>query len=361
MSTQQKAYIAGIGMITSVGANTAMTAASVNAGISGYQVSTFFNQQRQPITMSAIPSEVYTLVEVEIEEGAHYSIQYDHIIKMAVIALREAISSHSFAQPIPLVLAIPEDANDNYIPANLLITNLLKQKDLPLRADRIRFMSTGRAAGIQGLELALHYLYQQGESHVLLGGSDSYWNASRIYELDKFERLLASNRMDGFAPGEGAGFLLLSRDPKDAMSYDNYSIALSQPGNSQEVGHYYSEQPYRGDGLDQAFKQALSGYTGKRVQAIYTSMNGENHWAKEYGVAYTRNKAAFSETVKTEHPADCFGDLGAAMGPVLLGLAASSLFKQSGVATHLVYSSSDRAWRAAVRMEKLHNIEQVRR
>jgi len=134
MSTQQKAYIAGIGMITPVGFNAAMTAASVNAGISGYQVSRFFNQQRQQITMSCIPDEVYASMEVEIDEGSHYCAQYDHIIKMALLALREAISGRSIDKPIPLVLALPEGANnDNYIPPELLITNLLKQKDLPLR------------------------------------------------------------------------------------------------------------------------------------------------------------------------------------------------------------------------------------
>ena len=82
-------------------------------------------------------------------------------------------------------------------------------------------------------------------------------------------------------------------------------------------------------------------------------MNGEHHWAKEYGVAYARNREFFHDLVKIEHPADCHGDLGSATGPVLTGLAAEALFRQNGPATHLVYSSSDGATRAAVRVEKL--------
>jgi len=220
-------------------------------------------------------------------------------------------------------------------------------------------MSTGRAAGIQGLELVMHYLYQQGASHVLLGGSDSYWSASRIYELDKFERLLAPNRMDGFVPGEGAGFLLFSRDPKDAMSHDNYIIEITRQGASQESGHYYSDKPYKGDGLDKAFKQALSGYKGDGINMIYASMNGESHWAKEFGVATIRNKSYFKDTMRIEHPIDCLGDLGVATGSVLLGLAAKNLLQESGQNSHLVYSSSDGAWRAAVRIEKLRKIASV--
>jgi len=114
-----------------------------------------------------------------------------------------------------------------------------------------------------------------------------------------------------------------------------------------------SDEPYRGDGLDQAFKLALHDYTGNAIRTIYSSMNGEQQWAKEYGVAYLRNKEKFHDPVKIEHPADCYGDLGSATAPVLMGLAAESLLKQPGLGTHLVYSSSDGAARAAVRMEKL--------
>ena len=351
MPAQQKAYIAGIGMVTPLGFNTDMTAAAVKAGISSYQVSRFYNNQEQPITMSCVPDNVFATMDIDIDEGGRYNAQYDHIIKMAILALREATSNQSIEKSVPMVLALPEEA-EHYIPPKLLISNLLKQKDLPLSADSIRFLSTGRAAGIQGLELALHYLYHEGANHVLLGGSDSYWSAGRIYKLDETERLLATNRMDGFVASEGAGFLLLTKNSEQAVSHNGYIVGLSQPGNSQEPGHYYSDQPYRGDGLDQAFKQALSGYKGNGIHTIYASMNGENYWAKEYGVATMRNKKHFHENVKIEHPADCLGDLGGAFGSVLLGLAAKDLLNQSGSVVHLVYSSSDSGWRSAVRMEK---------
>lgn len=354
MGGTAKVYIAGIGMITSIGANTEMTAAAVKAGISGYTVSDFYNLQHQPITMATVPDEVFSSIEFGIDEGDHYGEQYDRIIKMAILALREAISHQAIKQPVPLVLAMPEAAQgDNYVPTDLLMTNLLKQKDVPLRSDQVRYMPAGRAAGIQGLDWAMHDLYQKGANFVLVGGSDSHCSAARIYELDEADRLLAPNRMDGFAPGEGAGFLLLTRHPQQAISRDGHIVALSQLGNGQEPGHFYSDQPYRGEGLDQAFKQALSEHTGDGIHTVYASMNGESYWAKEYGVAAMRNGALLQDAVKTEHPADCYGDLGVATGPVLLGLAAENLWKQPGLATHLVYSSSDGPWRAAVRVEKL--------
>lgn len=358
MRDTPKIYIAGIGMVTAIGANTAMTAASVRAGVTGYQSTDYYTQQtKQPITMTRVPRELLDSMQVDIDEGSYYSGQYDNIIKMAILALREAVSNQVITQSVPLILAMPEDLPQvTYITPDALQANLLNQKDLPLHNNLVRYIRTGRAAGIEGLDLAQRYLFDQGEDYVLLGGSDSYWAYPRLSELDKDNRVLTPVSQDSFAPGEGAGFLLLTRHPERAMVRDHHIISLSSSGCSQEPGHLSSVEPYKGDGLDQAFKQALKDYTGKAIDTIYASMNGENHWAKEYGVAYMRNKKSFSDTVKIEHPADCYGDLGAATGPILIGLAADDLLNQSGLATHLVYSSSDGAPRAAVRVEKLPRI-----
>ena len=374
MSDQPKIYIAGIGMITAIGAHTAMTAAAVRAGVSGYKACDYLNQKGQPITMARVPAEVFTSPEFEIDEGSYPS----RLIIMAIIALREALASQSIQQPIPLILALPEKGVGTIEPETL-ISNLLKQKDLPLRADRVQCIAGGRAAGIQGLGWAIQHL-EQGADFVLLGGSDSYGNALRIQELDKAGRLLAPGSKDGFVPGEAAGFLLLTRHPQKALTQGGYIrgrhghdryiqdkyardghpqnehiIGLSAPGSSQEPGHLTSHESYRGDGLDRAFKQTLNAYTGEGIRTIYSSMNGEHHWAKEYGVAFIRNQEHFHDPVHIEHPADCFGDLGSATGPIFIGLAAVDLFQlnQPGPATHLVYSSSDGPARAAVRVEKL--------
>lgn len=355
MSDAPKLYIAGMGMITPVGFDTASTAAAVRAGVSGYRASDFFTQEtRQPITMTGVPDEIFEEMEFDIDEGNYYGPQYDRIIKMAIIALREAMTNLPKGEKVPLILAMPEDIpQEPYIPEELFITNLLNQQDLPLSADQIRCLRTGRAAAIQGLEVARHFLYAQNANYVLLGGSDSYWDASRLRELDEAGRVLAPENMDGFAPGEGACFLLLTRHPAAALIVNDHLVALMAPGNAQEPGHLYSDLPYQGEGLDQAFKRALPKQEGSVIQTIFSSMNGESHWSKEYGVAYLRNKAAFDDAVKIQHPADCYGDLGAAAGAVLVGLAVTDLFSQSGTSAHLVYSSSDGPSRAAVRVEKL--------
>ncbi|MGH7129888.1 MAG: hypothetical protein ACREIV_15060, partial [Planctomycetaceae bacterium] len=118
---------------------------------------------------------------------------------------------------------------------------------------------------------------------------------------------------------------------------------------AMEPGHLYSEQPYRGDGLAMAVQQTVASASSVLpVGEVYSSMNGESHWAKEWGVAFIRNRTAFAEDYRTHHPADCFGDTGAASGPIMAGLAVLGFADAYRTPPALVYGSSDRGQRAAV-------------
>jgi 3-oxoacyl-[acyl-carrier-protein] synthase-1 len=356
MNEQPKLYIAGIGMITPVGFDTASTAAAVRAGVSGYEASSNFIGEEQPITMARIPPDALKALDIPIDEGYYEK----RIIKMAIIALKEALSAYEGDKPIPLILAMPETHPDvTYVETDVFIKNLLAQKDLPLRANQIHCLMAGRAAGMTGLKWVNQYFNEHNADYVLIGGSDSYWVYPRLGVLGEAGRLLAPDNMDGFAPGEGAGFILLTHLPQKAMTFNKQIIAISSPGCAQETGHLTSEEPYRGEGLDAAFKIVLDSQLENSVLTIYSSMNGEQHWTKEYGVAYLRNKKYFREDVTIEHPAEYYGDLGAATAPVLMGLAAFDLMSRKEDGAHLVYSSSDGASRAAVRVERLAQVQGV--
>lgn len=353
MSDSPLAYIAGIGMITAIGADAKMTAAAVKAGVNQFEASEYDNQARESITMAGVPEEVFETLSFEIDEGVYYSGLYDRVIKMAIVAAREACAGQSIEGDIPMVLAIPEAVEGiNHITAESLVRNLALQPDLPIDANHVRCLHSGRAAGIEALDMAGRIMRDLDQDYVLVGASDSYWHLPLIAHLDAEQRVLAPGVMDGFVPGEGAGFLLLCRDADKALVEADHVIALYQPGLSAESGHLYSELPYRGDGLSEAFRLALNGHNAHSIPTIYASQNGEHFWAREYGVALLRNQPSFDAEVLLEHPADCYGDLGVATGPVLIGLCAQDLWQQPGPVTHLVYSSSDSAARAALRVEK---------
>lgn len=354
MSDHPRLYIAGMGMITAVGANAPMTAALIDAKISAYAETGYLGQDGQPVIMAAVPDLVFEEVEAEIGEGDRFNARHDRVIKMAIIAIREACARHATQQAVPLVLAMPQEPADE---AGLtpFVQNLIQNCKPWIGIESTRRIHSGRAAGIEAIDFVFRYLYDFPHDFFLIGGSDSHQDYSRLGPLADTERLLVVGAQDGFAPGEAAGFLLLTRQSEHALVRDGHVVALNPPGIGEEPGHLYSEEPYRGDGLDQAFNQALTNYNNpqQKIHCLYSSMNGEHHWAKEYGVAAMRNKAHFHEQVEIEHPAEYYGDIGAATASVLIALAAEHLFNHAKATAHLVYSSSDHAKRGAIVLEKI--------
>ncbi len=352
MSEQQLAYIAGVGMITSIGANAEMTAAAVKSGISGYAVSDFYSRSGEPVTMASVPDGVFAEFDGTLDEGDRFNECHDRVVKMAIIAAREACSGRIDGQSVALLMCSSDMAQDEE-GLSPLITDLETNCKPWINAERYRNLRGDRAVGIEAIDYYFRHIDDVDDDFVLIGGSDSFHDQSRLDVFDREDRLLTQASMDGFAPGEAACFILLTRRAQLAWVRDGHIVALNQPGITDEPGHLGNETAYRGDGLDQAFKQVCAAREPEAIERIYSSMNGESHWAKEYGVAFTRNRSAFSEPVEIEHPADQLGDVGSATSVLLIALAADDLFSRSGPGAHLVYSSSDSARRGAIVVEKM--------
>ena len=147
-------YIAGLGMITPLGINAATTAAAVRASISRYRASDYNNRRDQAITLATVPDAVFDTPDIAIDEGDFYCERYDRIIKMAVLALRQAVSRHHFNTSVPLFLAMSESSwtpqsKVKPLVSTLLTRNLVAQKDLPSDLKDIKCIGTGRVAGLQ--------------------------------------------------------------------------------------------------------------------------------------------------------------------------------------------------------------------
>jgi 3-oxoacyl-[acyl-carrier-protein] synthase-1 len=357
-SNSPKLYIAGMGMVTPVGGNVAMTAASVNAGISAYRSSYFTTQDDEKIVMTRVPDEMIGEFTGDIDYGSRFNPRHDRVTRIAILALQQACAQVSTDQAVPLLLAMPEIKTDSE-GLSSFVENIEKNLGDWINPAISRSIYSGRASGLEAINFVFQYLIDTQYPYMIVGGSDSHEDSSRLMPLDRDNRLLTTGASDGFAPGEAASFLLLTPHLELAQQRNGHLIALSAPGITDETGHLFSELPYRGDGLDQAFKKALINQPEKTIHSIYSSMNGENHWAKEFGVAQMRNRKFFHDPVRTQHPADCYGDLGSATATTLIALAAEHLFKNSKAQAHLVYSSSDTAKRGAIVVEKLNATLQV--
>ena len=91
--------------------------------------------------------------------------------------------------------------------------------------------------------------------------------------------------------------------------------------------------------------------SGERVTDVYCDMNGEPYRADEYGFACLRTKDGLAAPSEFVAPADCWGDVGAASGPLYLALSAIAGIKGYARGNlSLAWASSENGERAAVLM-----------
>jgi 3-oxoacyl-[acyl-carrier-protein] synthase-1 len=81
------------------------------------------------------------------------------------------------------------------------------------------------------------------------------------------------------------------------------------------------------------------------IATTFAGFNGENFDAKLWGVARLRHSDLFSAGALIEHPADKYGDAGAATGAILVALAAQALSTGTRPGPALVWAASDRELR----------------
>jgi 3-oxoacyl-[acyl-carrier-protein] synthase-1 len=250
---------------------------------------------------------------------------------------------------IGLCLALPERETQKPIDRAGFLRHLAVQTDGAFDPRGSDSSHVGRAGGFLAIGQAVLTIQRSLADFVIAGGVETYRDLFVLATLDAEHRVKSSESWDGFIPGEAAGFLLLGNERVARAQGLPILGRVSPMALGFEPGHLYSTEPYRGDGLATTFQQLVDrGFADAPIGEVYAGMTGESHWAKEWGVAYLRTRAAFQENHGMHHPADCFGETGAAIGPLLVGLAALGIKERYRRSPALAYGSSDRGTRAAV-------------
>ncbi len=347
------ADIIGIGMTTPIGIGARQTAASVRAGIARQRQSSIHNRRFHPMVLATVPEDQLDPLEESLLTTRGLTSRQSRMLKLAGSALREAVRGTNSHSDTPVFLGVPESIPGRPDPVgSSFLDQLAKQSGVTFHQDASHMIANGRAAGILALAEAIKLLEGGAAREVLVGGVDSYLDLYLLDVLDRESRVLADGVMDGFAPGEGAAFLWLRSANAGAAPNGERNAPLAHiaaVATGVETGHRYSTEAYRGDGLAKTFQSlfAVPGAADAPVETVFASLNGENFGAKEWGTAYLRSRSRFAESMHVEHPIDCFGDVGAALGPVMLGLGALGVQQGYVAEPCLVYCSSDREERGA--------------
>ncbi|PTL77943.1 beta-ketoacyl synthase N-terminal-like domain-containing protein [Vitiosangium sp. GDMCC 1.1324] len=336
-------------MVTPVGLTAGATASAIRAGISRVRKSHILDKRLARLFAAFLEEEHLSPLDDALLGGMRsMPVRHQRMLRLASTALQEATQTCN--RPPPLLLSLPEPQPWGDSVGGAFLEHLAQQANVTLEIKQSQLFRQGRAGGLVAVERALELLASGRTTQVLVGGVDTYCDAHLLATLDSEDRLKVDGLSDGFVPGEGAAFLLLGTGGEAKRQKRTPLARITSAGTGSEPGHRYSRKPYLGEGLAQAFRVLFERAPPQppRIRCVYSGLNGESFWTKEWGVAYIRHSQHFEADYRTEHPAEFTGDPGAALGPMMLALASIGISKGYRQGPCLVWCSSDLEERAAV-------------
>ena len=335
------AVISASNVLCSGGRGTPQRWATVRAGISCIKTSPLVDRLAEPIQMGLVPNCALDPLPAEIQSTALPACAR-RMLQLAGPTLA-ATSEFAGGPPIIVYLGLPqmEPAENPWLAR--FMEYLSACAAVPIDVEKSRIFPKGRAASLLAMENALEALAQDPRSTIVVGGVDTFFDLMRIGILDRERRILSAMVMDGFIPGEGAGFLVLNGAQVPAPAHAKAPVVVHGASTAVDPGHRYGSEPALGEGLAQAMDKLRSGAEVPNipVSSTFAGFNGESFEAKLWGVARLRHSDFFAPAMVLQHPADCIGDAGAATGAILAALASFALAESQRQGPSLIWAASD--------------------
>ena len=310
--------VVALGASTSIGRDAWSSAAAVRAGVN------HFGQHPYMIDTAGEPMRVARADWLDINVSG--VDRFEALLFPAIDQAVESLTAHAGPAPtVALALGLPGPRPG--LPEDLQreLMKRITQRYARIFGAAAAFAS-GHAAGLLALEAALRKLQQRGIDACVVAGVDSYIDPETLEWLESCDQLHSAGPLNnawGFIPGEAAGALLLMR-ADTAKRYGVKPLAtVLGVASAFEAKRIKTETICIGEGLTQAFRAALAWLPrGAQVTDVYCDMNGEPYRADEYGFTALRTKEAFVSPSEFVAPADCWGDVAAASGPLHVMLSA---------------------------------------
>jgi 3-oxoacyl-[acyl-carrier-protein] synthase-1 len=326
------AVITSSNVLCAIGRGSEQAWASARAGIARIVNSGAMDRHFDPIQMGLVPEDALGQLTPDIGR-LPLPTRARRMLRLATPALQGLAIDAS--APMRLFLGAPRLTPAEAPWLRHFPQYLQTLSGLPIDSAHSVVIPQGRAAALLALEAAVNALQEDASSPVIVGGVDSFLDLRLLSALGDEGRVLGPRVMDGFIPGEGAAFLVVERS--------GAGIRIDAVANVDDPGPRYGSAPARGEGL----AEALSVLRGRLpastppVGVTFAGFNGEGFEAKLWGVAQLRHRDFFAPGMALEHPADKYGDAGAATGAILSAIATVALRDTSRAGPALVWAASD--------------------
>ncbi|SDZ16245.1 3-oxoacyl-[acyl-carrier-protein] synthase-1 [Variovorax sp. YR266] len=338
--------IAGLGACTPIGRNAWSSAAAARAGVCGFGEHPFLiDSAGEPMRVARAP---WIGADVDAQQRCAALL-----LPAIEEAMRPLVAAGAAVHcRLGLALALPPPRAGR--PADLrdaLLAHVTQRHQELFNASRV--FEIGHAGGHLALDAAARGCAGASIDACLVCGVDTYLAPETLEWVEASDQLHGGGVLNnpwGFIPGEAAGAVLVASHEFTARAGLTSLATLDEPGLGLETRLIKSGEVCIGDGLTQAFRQALKSLDqNDLVHNVFCDMNGETYRADEYGFTVLRTKEHFRNATDFVAPADCWGDVGAAGMPLHIALAVISHLKHYGKGpVSMVWASSESGERGAV-------------
>jgi len=327
--------IVASGMVTGVGLTSASTCAAIRCAIDRFEETRYVDRGGEWIVGSAVPLE-------RPWRGL------DKLTRMLAPAIRECLRDCDPREVprIPLLLCVAERTRPARQEGLEQALFGAVEAELGVRFDqRSRTVAAGRVGAAVALGLARELIHGQGSRYCVIAGVDSYLLAGTLAAYEARDRLLTAQNSNGFIPGEAAAAVLVTAPKADPAG----ELVCLGVGLGREAATVESDLPLRAEGMVLAVRNAAaeSGLTVADTDYRLTDLNCEQYGFREAVLTLGRTLRAIKEEHDIWHPADCIGEVGAAIGPCVLGIALTAARKGyapgPGVLCHFANDDGERA------------------
>lgn len=343
--------IIATGARTPLGLDAVASAAAYRAGISG--------MGEHPFMVDRVGNPMPAALDARLDPRL---MGPDRLLALAETALHEACAPLGARLTprlrLPLYLGLPElRPGFTEQDAKMVRLGLPRFEGLPITISEVNVFTQGHAAGLAALATATEKIQQGAFEACLVGGVESYFQPDTMEWLDENRQLVGAVSRSGFVPGEGAGFCLLMADLARTRLGLGALANVSTVATGKETMLIKTSDICLGAGLASVVQRALgslSTRSGEKINTVICDINGERYRGEEWGFVCLRLSQYFDDPTAYDSPADCWGDMGAASGPLFAMLACQAAARgyAKGPRT-LLWASSEGGLRGSAMIETL--------
>jgi 3-oxoacyl-[acyl-carrier-protein] synthase I len=344
--------VTAVNSITPVGLDACMTAASVRAGITRLA---FYDEYQDagcnPITIAKIKG--INIVKEDIAErlGEFAKICLDDLLNEYFQNISE--QKRPFQGHILLGVASEKrPAQGNY--ADEIMSCLYPALGYWVAQTSGEVVEKGNVSLHHSIKKAAQYIASNPDALCVIGGVDSLLSESTLNWFDADNRLKSESygRHQGLSPSEAVCFLIVEDFERARQAKRPILARISSLGLAQEPNPRASDKSGIYTGLTEACQAAMEPLKDRELKAVFGDFNGEESRAVEWTIAAMRSFRNPPGPPPVWRPAVHYGDIGAASGAVMAGIAAQGFTRNWLESPVMIFCSDDHGPCGALVLEK---------